>query len=320
MTKYVAALVLVLTLSACASARTSEPKVSQVSATHPTKPATPWARQWVDTHGIEVAVPAQWQLNRGLCGTPKANTVLWNNGIVLACATGQPLGLSVVEFGGVLNRPAGWYRRHATRVSIDGAEAFRVNAGVVAGSREVQLIFPLRGITVSVMSPHPALLRQMLASVRIVKVNAVGCPTRPHPSYRTGSRPNSGRRFVPAGATGLVGCYYEAGWLDRSNRVGSSAAQRVAKVLNHAAWGSSRAPRGSIASSECGPSWNSFSIAYFEYAHKPPLPVTAHLDGCTHLGASNGTWGVRMSHAWVPTFWRNVAYYGSVADRWGCGC
>jgi len=48
--------------------------------------------------------------------------------------------------------------------------------------------------------------------------------------------------------------------------------------------------------------------------------VTAHLDGCTHLGASNGKWGVRMSYAWVPTFWDNVAYYGSVADVWGCGC
>ena len=317
MTKCLAALVLVLALTGCATARTTAPKLSPAKAT---QPATPWARQWVDTHGIEVAVPAQWQLGRGLCGTPKADTVLWNNGAILACLTSQPPGLSVVEFSGVLNRPAGWYRRHTTRVTIDGAEAFRWNAGVVAGSREVQLIFPLRGITVSVMSPHRALLRQMLASVRIVKVNSVGCPTRPHPSYRTGSRPSSARRFAPAGATGLVGCYYEAGWLDRSNRVGSSAAQRVAKVLNHASWGSSPAPRGSIASSECAPSWNSFSIAYIKYAHKQPVAVTAHLDGCTHLGASNGKWGVRMSHAWVPTFWTNVAYYGSVADVWGCGC
>ena len=126
--------------------------------------------------------------------------------------------------------------------------------------------------------------------------------------------------LLKCGATGLVGCYYEAGWLDRSNRVGSSAAQRVAKVLNHASWGSSPAPRGSIASSECAPSWNSFSIAYIKYAHKQPVAVTAHLDGCTHLGASNGKWGVRMSYAWVPTFWNNVAYYGSVADVWGCGC
>ena len=320
MRKCLAALALVLALTACASAGISAPKLSPVSATLPTKPATPWARQWVDTHGIEVADPARWKLNSGHCGTPQANTVLWNNGIILDCLTSQPRGLSVVEFGGVLNRPTGWYRRHATRVFIDGAEAFRVNAGFVAGSREVQLIFHHRGITVSVMSPNRALRRQILASVRSVKVNTDGCPTRPQPSYRTGSRPRSGRRFPPSRSHRGRWLLLRSGMARPVNRAGSKAAQRVAKVLNHAAWGSSRAPGGSIASSECVPSWHSFSIAYFEYAHRKPVAVTAHLDGCRHLGASNGKWGVRMSYAWVPTFWDNVAYYGSVADRWGCGC
>jgi len=313
MRKCLTALVLVLALTGCATARTTAQKLSP--AAHRARPATPWARQWVDTHGIEVAVPAQWQLGRGLCGTPKANTVLWNIDGIATCATSEPSGLSVVVFGGFLGRSAGWLQRHAKHVTIDGAEALQYRRG-----NEVELYFPHRGMSVTVQSPHRALLRQILASVRIVKVNTDGCPTRPHPSYRIGSSPRAGQRFIPAGAAGLIGCYYEAGWLDRSNRVGSSAARRVAKVLNHASWGSSPAPRGSIASSECAPSWHTFSIAYFEYAHRPPVAVTAHLDGCTHLGASNGNWGVRMSHAWVPTFWNNVAYYGSVADVWGCGC
>jgi hypothetical protein len=300
MTKCLAALVLVVALTGCATARTAAPKLPPIKASYRAGPATPWARQWVDTHGIEVAVPARWKLNRGTCGTPTADTVLWNEDGVATCLIPRRPGLSVVVFGGFLGRSNGWLQRHAKRVTIDGAEALRYRV-----RNEVELYFPHRHITVTVQSPHRALLRQILASVRIVKVNTDGCPTR---------------RFVPKGAVGLVGCYYEAGWLDRSNSVGSRAAQRVSSVLNHASWGSSPAPRGSIASSECGPSWNAFSIAYFEYAHRPPVAVTAHLDGCTHLGASNGKWTVRMSHAWVPTFWNNVAYYGSVADVWGCGC
>lgn len=310
MTKCLTALVLALALTGCAAAHTAAPKLSPAKAGHRTLQATPWSRQWVDTHGIEIAVPAKWKLNQERCGTPTANTVIWlENGVTLCAAPHRP-GLSVVEFGGGL-----WHRGHATRVTIDGVKALRWATG-----NAVELYFPDRRMSVTVFSPRAALVRQIVASVRLVEVNRQGCPTRPRPDYRIGSRRDVAGRFVPVGAVRLVGCYYEAGWLDHSSRVGSHAAQRVAKVLNHASWGSSPAPRGSIASSECAPSWNTFSIAYFEYAHRPPVAVTAHLDGCTHLGASNGKWGVRMSHAWVPTFWDNVAYYGSVADVWACGC
>jgi hypothetical protein len=301
-------LLLAFALTACGSAY-ARPKAA-VPATR-----VAYRTQWVDTHGIELAVPAAWKLNKGQCGTPMANTVLWNEDGQTACAARTPPGVSAVMFGGVIEPT-----KHATPETLGGVRVLRLPAFRGLAGRYVQLDLPRRGISVTVFSAHRALVRQILASMRTVRMNKDGCPTRPDPSFRLGSRPGSGQRFVPVGAIGLVGCSYDGRWLDVSSRVGSRAARQVAGVLSKAPYGFSRAPRGTIARSECASSWGTFSVAYFKYAHRPPVAVTAHLDGCAHLGASNGKWGVQMSYAWVPTFIDNVAWDGAVADKWGCGC
>src|SRR5579859_3905 len=304
MTKCLGALVLTLALTACAAAH---------SAVRSAPARQAWRR--VDTHGVEVAVPARWRLGRGTCGTPLANTVLWNEDGILDCLVPQPRGLSVVEFNGILRKPRGWYARHATPVTIDGAHAFRWPVGTVFGSREVQLVFPRRGISVSVLSPRRALLRRILASVRVVKVNETGCPTRPTPSYRLGSRPRASQPFLPKGALRMVGCSYHGGWLDMSKRIGPGAAARLRRAFDAARYGFSRAPRGSYLPSICGSSWRgSFIVARFEYAMRAPVFVTAHLDGCTQLGASNGRWAVRLEPRWVFRFTREAGYAGNVVD------
>jgi len=118
-------LLLALALAGCGSGLSS-PRLSPAAA----RQAVPQsASRWVDTHGIEGAGPKSWPDNRGTCGTPQANTVMWNEDSTAACLVGQPRGLSVVEFGGVLNRPSGWYERTPTRVTIDGATARRWDAG-----------------------------------------------------------------------------------------------------------------------------------------------------------------------------------------------
>jgi hypothetical protein len=289
-----------LALAACGGAHTVRLRATAASA-----PAT----RWVGTHGIEVAVPATWRLNRGMCGTPKANTVLWKEDGVLQCLTNQPPGLSVVEFGGVERG-----RHGGTPVTIDGAAVLRRPAGTVAGSREVQLVFPRRGITVSVLTPHRSLLRRILASVRVVRVDVNGCPTRPAPVYRLGSHPLG--PFVPSGAVGAVGCTYSGKWLDRSNRIGRGAASRLARALEAAPWGFSRAPRGSILPSICRPTWrDSLIVARFEYAGgRPPVSVAAHIDGCSRLGASNGRWAVRIKPRWVFQIVGDARYSGGFVD------
>ena len=302
MTKYFGALLLALSLTACAGGN-SKPALA---------PPAPSAWRWVDTHGIEVAVPARWRLNRQRCGTPKANTVLWNEDGMLACLTGQPPGLSVVEFGSILQRPPGWYRRHTTPVTVDGARARRWDVGIVRGSHEVQLVFPRRGISVTVLSPHRSLLRRILASVRTVRVNETGCPTRPTGDYRRGSRPNASQPFVPEGAARVILCSYKGPWLDQSNRIGRRAAAGLARAFAAAPYGFSHAPRGSILPSYCGMAWHTaLVIAHFEYpGGSRPISVSAHLNGCSRLGASNGRWAIRLRAGWVNRLVTDAHYLG----------
>ena len=278
--------------------------------------AVPQRTRWVGTHGIEVAVPAAWRLNRGMCGTPKANTVLWNEDGVLECATRQPPGLSVVEFGSFLERRHGWYRRHTTAVTVDGASARQWSAGTRDGSHVVNLAFFHRGITVTMLSPDRSLLRRLLASVRIVRADESGCPTRPpRRAYRLGSRPSGSGPFVPAGALDMVGCSYHGIWLDRSKRIGRREARRLARSFEAAPRGFSHAHRGSVLPSTCVPSWRgSLIVARFVYAHRPPAIVSAHLSGCSRLGASNGRWAIRLRPAWVHRLVDDANYFGEFLE------
>ncbi len=294
-------------LSACGGSHVA-PRAAATQAAPPTR--------WVGTHGIEVAVPRSWPDNRGTCGTPQANTVLWNEDGILDCLVIQPLGLSAVEFGGVVPRPTSWYRRHTTLVTIDGVRARRWFAGTVRGSREVQLVFPRRDIAVTVLSPHRSLLRRIVASIRLVRVDKNGCPTRPAGDYRLGSRPSTPPPFVPKGAVHVVACSYQGHWLDRSNMLGPRAAERLARALDAAPGGLSRAPRSSYLPSVCAATWRgSVIVARFKYrGSRPPVTVTAHIDGCSRLGASNGRWAVRITPRWVMRLVDDARYSGDFPD------
>jgi hypothetical protein len=312
-------LLLALSLTACggghSAAPAAAPAVSPLAAQSGARSV-----RYVDTHGIEVAVPASWRLGDGICGTPQANTVLWNEDGINLCLTGQPKGLNAVEFWGILRRPhpRAWYQRHTARVMIAGASARRWDAGVVSGSHEVELIFPRRNITVAVLSPEPSLLRRILASVRVVRVDRNGCPTRPGGVYRHGSWQSAPKPFVPAGARRVVGCSYQGDWLDHSNLVGPRAASHLARALDAAPFGFDHA--NTILPSVCGSTWRGSSIvARFEYVARQPVSVTAHLIGCARLGASNGRWGVRMRPRWVGLLTKDAHYSGAMVDLHNVG-
>jgi hypothetical protein len=309
MTRCLGVLVPALALTACAGAHSAAPVVSPAAV----QSGTPAVR-YVDAHGVEVAVPAAWRLGRGICGTPQENTVLWNEDSINLCLTGQPQGLSVVEFWNASRKPHGWYKRHTTPVTIDGASARRWDEGTLRGSHEVELIFPHRDITVTVLSPDRSLLRRILASVRVVRVDLNGCPTRPAGVYTRGSGRSLPKPFVRLDARRLVGCSYEGRWLDHSNLVGPTAARHLARALDAAPFGFSSAP-GHILPSACGSTWRGSSIvARFEYVGRPSVSVTAHLIGCKGLGASNGRWGVRPRPWWVGLLTGDARYAGALID------
>lgn len=111
----------------------------------------------------------------------------------------------------------------------------------------------------------------------------------------------------------MVACSYQGHWLDQSNRVGAAKADRLAHGFGKAPHGFSRGRRGSILASDCGATWaDSLVIAHFEYADgHPPVAVSAHLDGCSRLGASNGRSAVRLRPGWVGSLIRDAHYAGA---------
>jgi hypothetical protein len=308
-TRCLGVLVLALALTACGGTHSAAPQVIPGGPIHRVAAAT----QWVGTHGIEVAVPAAWKLGRGWCGVPQANTVLWNEDGLQTCLPSQPAGLSVVEFNGYLHEPRGWYQRHTTPLTVDGVRARRWSSGTVGGSHDVQLAFPGRGVSVAVLSPSRTLLRRILASVRMVRVDRNGCPTHPAPLFRRGSRRHASEPFVPAGAVGLIGCSYQGRWLDQSNRLGRRAAARLTRTLDEAPFGFSHPPHHTILKSTCDPTWRgSLIVVRLRYAGgRPSRRVAAHLIGCSHLGASNGRSGVMLRRPWVNEITRDARYFGA---------
>ena len=178
----------------------------------------------------------------------------------------------------------------------------------------MQLSLQTAGITVAVLSPSRTLLKQILASVRIVSVDQHGCPTHPTPLFRRGSR----RR-----ACGAV----RAGGSRRPHRVlvpgplarpveppGRPAAARLTRTLDEAPFGFSHPPHHTILKSTCGPTWRgSLIVVHLRYAGaRPSRPVAAHLIGCSHLGASNGRSGVMLRRPWVNQITRDARYFGAL--------
>ncbi len=245
-------------------------------------------------------MPEPGSSHRGWCGTPQANTVLWNEDGTQLCLPSQPLGLSVVEFNGYLREPPGWYRRHTTPVTIDGVHARRWNSGTVQREpRSAAHLLQTAASPSTVLSPEPGAAQQILASVRIVSVDQHGCPTHPTPLFRRGSRRRASSRS----------CRGEPS-------ASSGARTRAAGSTSRTAWGA-RPQSASPARSTQAP----FGFSHRTAPHHPQVDLRPDLAGIAHrrppsvrgrttvqarcrpphrllqLGASNGRSGVHAPAA-----------------------
>jgi hypothetical protein len=58
------------------------------------------------------------------------------------------------------------------------------------------------------------------------------------------------------------------------------------------------------------------STERFDYpdAHSHQVVVTAHVEGCSRLGASNGRWAVRIAPKWVFRLVTDAHHFGDFVD------
>lgn len=179
--------------------------------------AVPPGMQAVSYRGVEVLVPADWQLDATRCATPAQNTVLSDfPRPALACANPQPPGLTVVRFESVGSPNAEGAERLAVHeVDLDGHKALR-GAGTLPSLKQpvAVLSVPSQHVVVTVEAPKQELAERILDSAQVVSVDAAGCSTRApadviHLSGEEGT-------LVPREPERGAVCRYVAGWLVRS--------------------------------------------------------------------------------------------------------
>jgi hypothetical protein len=247
--------------------------------------AAPPGGQWVSVHGLEVTVPASWKLEDTQCGMPVASTVVvLDGGLVPDCfvQVKNRGRLTVVQIGGY------GYQRTTVRAlplhpsSIDGTHAL---IGAVTSSYDppgTLVYVPKVDAVVEVTGPDPALRRQILDSVRVVRTDSVGCPTRVAAVHAAGSPLTSGAgRLVPGTPVAATVCNYRQDWVDTSRALGPAETARLARVLD------ALPHRAVTVSQRCVLPYNG-SVVHFAYREAPGVDVTVQPGDCPSFAASNG--------------------------------
>jgi hypothetical protein len=240
-------------------------------------------RAW-SFHGLQVRAPQAWAINGLRCGTPVRDTVVLDPITIPSCLLApSPVvqTLTLIASQAVTLPPS----HHPVTVSgqrgIVGTQ--RLSSGL---TREV-LVLPGIGAAAEAATTNPALAASIIASARIVKVDANGCSSRVstlRPASRPG-RPGAAKQLVPGNPTQAAVCHYSGRLLAHSFLVPATKLGVLTKRLNALKPGLRRAQG---AASQCSLPGNDAYILRFFYSSGPPLDVVLRIVGCGDLGADNG--------------------------------
>ncbi len=250
--------------------------------------------QLVSSGGLQISVPRGWQLDDQTCGTPQADTVLFEDGdaAVASCATREPPRLTVVSFQEMSYlREIGWGKVVKRPVKLGGKW---VVEGWLPASRQSARLLVLKapGIptVLTIQSPEARSAEHLMATVRLVDSDSNGCVSRvlrlepPAPA----ARPGSAGALVPGHPSTASICAYSKGWLFTSTREPQGALGSLVGVINGLPQGSDElANRGQLRkASNCTPEAEDFFVVRFSYQSGPPDLVYVHPNGCAPLPAS----------------------------------
>jgi len=293
--------VLVLSLATCGTgeriaATTQSP--SEAQQPPPTIPGIAPTRhgdlRFVGFHGVQIAVPATWRLEDQRCGAARSDTVLYPDVATEACYWTPPPNLTVVTFFELSTAiRLGWSKAafhtvadHGQMVSVGWLEAARQRPRLlVLFARQV-------GAAVAIQSPSEATARRLMASVRVVKVDADGCPSevgRLHP-LGPSAVPGADGELVPGAPTGVALCRYEDFWLAESAHASGHALSTLVAILNSLKPGTSHVRgSGGESASACAQDAHRGFLLRFSYPNGVLEPVLVHISGCGALSAANGS-------------------------------
>lgn len=268
----------------------------------PAVPPVPPGKQAASWHGVEVLVPAEWEIGDQRCGTAQSDTVL-RPGPVLSCLPPPVPGLTVVEFDALSADPRTRAAQLAavatTPVEVSGVPALR-------GSRPLDdepgvqrvLVVPSEDVVVSVRSPDPARADALLADVRVVEVDAAGCRSRIPGAQPTepAAREDAESSLVPGSPTAASLCRYGGLRLEASRRLDREQVRDLQRRLDALPTGrSGRVPPDEISDDYCAEIDDDVDLLDVDYDAGPAVQVYVKAQGCTDRSPTNGSTTRRLT-------------------------
>lgn len=256
----------------------------------------PAGSQAVSWHGVQVVVPESWQLDDQRCGVAQTSTVLLP-GFRNSCLPPYVPELTVVEFAEIPDIPATTSAEPlldaaTTPLDLDGTPALTGSVPLEqeTGVRRV-LVVPSEGVIVTVRSPDAAAADRILATARVVVVDANGCPARIPTSRPAGPSGVEGasESLLPGSPTSLSACRYERLRLVSSRRVDASISALQQRLDALATGVSGRTPEREIAEELCRGMDDEVTTLEAGYADDRSLRVFFRGQACTDRSALNGS-------------------------------
>jgi hypothetical protein len=240
-------------------------------------------RAW-SFHGLQVRAPQAWAINGLQCGTPVMDTVVLDPITIPTCARGRPSAVQTLtlDVSQAVTLPPSHHP-----VTVSGQRGILGTHHLSSGLTREVLVLPGIGAAAEAETSDPALAASIIASARIVKVDANGCSSRVstlRPASGPG-RPGAAEQMVPGNPTQAAVCHYSDHLLAHSFLLPAAQLGVLTKRLNALTPGLRR-EQG--AASHCSPPGNDAYILRFFYSSGPPLDVVLRIVGCSDLGADNG--------------------------------
>jgi hypothetical protein len=242
----VAAIVVAISLAVVAISHRSTAPADPATAS-PVPTTVPAGKKIVSYHGIEIVVNKDLPVSTFACGPPQSSVIFLDNNVAHSCRmmTGRetsPPGLTTIsltatdpQHGPPQRSDTASIAQTPTKVGTADAQiGFQTSTSGVRGV----LVIPVVEVVVDLTTPTKASTSAVLATVRVVSPDSLGCT--PHISSLTPVGNPGASRLVPGRPVSAVACEYQVGdyydsynlWLLRSQQLTQTVVGQVTTLLD----------------------------------------------------------------------------------------
>jgi hypothetical protein len=266
-------------------------------------PAEGW--RWESSLGLQATVPDTWAVNNFGCGQTDASSVVRGGGATTLCFTPEPPTKELAIFG--------TYGGHVPEQQVladamiaadaprqdgvvDGVPVVRIAGQLADGRYAGVVLVPDRGASLIVRTRSLETTEVILASLRLLDVDHVGCPVQ---RAEVSPPTRSGDNFVDPSPVSIAVCHYgamegqaDSGRLLASIELTGDDAISLATLMNRApAGGNPDVPADQCLAQPTEPD----AVLYVHSGDGSVERVWVQWSDCLHRGLSNGAAEAQVS-------------------------